>query len=61
MIDVKHKTCEHTGCKTRPTYNKPGYAPIMCSKHKTPNMIQNPTKKCEVCKKIKHFMEKIKS
>jgi hypothetical protein len=60
MIDVKSKTCEHPGCKTIPKYNKPGYAPIMCSQHKTPNMIQNPTKKCEVCKKNQAFYGKNK-
>ena len=50
MIDVRNKTCEHPGCMTRPTYNKPGYSPIFCSQHKTNNMIQNPTKKCDICK-----------
>jgi hypothetical protein len=61
MIDVASKTCEFSGCKTRPTYNKPGYPPIMCTKHKTPVMIQNPTKKCNICKKNQAFYGKNKT
>ena len=60
MIDVKNRSCEYPGCKTQPAYNKPGYPPIMCTQHKTPNMIKNPTKKCEVCKKNQAFYGKNK-
>ena len=61
MIDVKSKTCEFPGCKTRPTYNKPGYSPIFCTQHKTQNMIKNPTKKCNICKKNQAFYGKNKT
>ena len=35
MIDVRSKTCQHEGCVTQPTFNKPGEKiAIFCSKHK---------------------------
>lgn len=61
-VDVKHKTCKYvdkeTGekCSTRCHYGMPKYSPEYCVKHKTPQMIKDPTKAkdadyklCEYC------------
>jgi hypothetical protein len=47
MIDVKHKTCIHEGCHTRPTYDEPGGSGISCKKHKGSTMIDISHKICE--------------
>ena len=40
MVDVKHKTCIHEGCKTRPIYNKEGEKKALyCSEHKLEGMV----------------------
>ena len=38
MIDVKHQTCIHEGCKIRPTYNIEGQKALYCVKHKKDGM-----------------------
>ena len=55
-VDVKSKTCIHPNCKTRPWYGFPTYSATHCAKHKSPNMVQNPSKvkdgeynKCQIC------------
>ena len=48
MIDVKHKTCEHEGCKTRPVFNIEGELKArFCEKHKEIGMINVKDKTCE--------------
>jgi hypothetical protein len=46
MIDIKHKICEYKGCKIRSNYGLPGTPKSHCSRHKTSDMIINPTKYC---------------
>jgi hypothetical protein len=48
MIDIKNKTCQFPGCKTRPTYNLQGEKQAKyCVKHKTDDMIDIHNKICE--------------
>ncbi len=42
--DVVNKRCLHENCTTRAGYNKPGYSPDFCVKHKTINMVIYPLK-----------------
>lgn len=44
-VDVKHKTCIHPNCETRPTYNFSGYSPEYCKKHSLKRMVIYPLKK----------------
>ena len=47
MIDVKHKTCIHPNCKTRPVFNNEGESKaIYCSIHKLDDMINVIDKTC---------------
>ena len=46
MVDIKHPKCI-TCKKSRPSYGIPGFAPTMCAKHKTANMIIKPHSKCK--------------
>ena len=58
MVDVKHKTCEHEGCKTLPTYNKEGEIKArFCNEHKEIGMINVKSKICEHegCKTIPNY------
>ena len=42
--DVTHRQCIHENCTTRPFYNRPGYSPEYCAKHKKVNMVPFPLK-----------------
>ena len=58
MVDVKHKTCIHPGCKTQPTYNKEGETKaLFCSIHKEPGMVDVKHKTCihPGCKTRPHY------
>ena len=58
MVDVKHKTCEHPDCKTRPNYNIVGEPKArFCKPHSTPGMVDVINKTCEHpdCKLIPVF------
>jgi hypothetical protein len=47
MVDVKHKTCIHEGCKTRPNYNNEGETKALyCSEHKKNGMVDVKHKTC---------------
>ena len=53
MVNVKHKTCIHEGCKIQPSYNKEGSTkPLYCSTHKLEGMINIISSSCihEGCK-----------
>ena len=53
MIDIKHKKCQYTDCKKRPTFNIEGeICPRFCADHKEIRMINVVDKTCEYCKKI---------
>ena len=48
MINVKHKTCEHEGCKTLPIYNNEGESKArFCNEHKEIGMVDVKHKTCE--------------
>ena len=58
MIDVKHKTCIHIGCKKQPVFNIEGeITPRFCVEHKEIGMIDIKHKKCQYtdCKKRPTF------
>ena len=47
MIDVKHKTCIHPGCKTRPNFNIEGEIKgLYCFEHKKDGMVDVINKTC---------------
>jgi hypothetical protein len=47
MVDVKHKSCEYEGCKTRRRYGEPGKSAQFCAKHKQAGMINMVEAHCE--------------
>ena len=48
MVNVKHQTCIHEGCKIRPTYNVEGKTNgVYCTSHKKEGMLDVKTKRCE--------------
>ena len=48
MVDVKHKTCKHKDCKTRPSFNSLGEKEgIYCSSHKLDGMVDVISKTCK--------------
>ncbi len=48
MVDVKNKTCEETGCETRPVYNVRGEKRgRFCNEHRSPDMVDVKNKTCE--------------
>jgi very-short-patch-repair endonuclease len=48
MIDIKHKMCQHSGCKIRPNFNFEGeLKPKFCDSHKIDGMINVLAKTCK--------------
>ena len=48
MFDIKHKKCEHDGCKVNPCFNFAGESKArFCAKHKLDGMFDIKHKKCE--------------
>ena len=47
MVDVKHKTCIHEGCKIRPNFNIEGEKALYCSAHKKDGMVDVKHKTCK--------------
>ena len=57
MINVKDKTCEHEGCKTRANFGYINQIAVRCARHKLPLMFKNRKSECqeENCKEISEY------
>jgi len=51
MISINAKQCLFNGCDTAPSYGFPDGKPTHCSEHKTEQMVDVVSKKCEICNK----------